>query len=220
MDDLAPATPCGIILYEPIPPSDSLGQSLVSNLHNCSIEVPTSARYPTLAAQCERVMEAGFRDIHGAADCSFIWNEWINGEEKERLSRQEKVDEIEEWESLAKHYSVVWGASESRSDPKQTESKAQVIRGDGTALPPRKVSQPVDRKKRMFEAPEPSSEEDETKPPPRGDGTISVLPSQATEVPVKVKKTLQVPESARAGEQSPERQFGIAWAWAKNQEIS
>lgn len=51
----------------------------------------------------------GFRSGQGAADVDFIWEEWVSGDEKERVAALEMLDEVEEWRMLARHYCVAWG---------------------------------------------------------------------------------------------------------------
>jgi [phosphatase 2A protein]-leucine-carboxy methyltransferase len=204
---LAPITPCGIVIYEPILPNDVFGQRMVSNLNGRGIEMPTLARYPTLESQRERLKADGFTSIQGAADCSFIWNKWIERDEKVRVNRQEMLDEVEEWELLAGHYAIMWGARDGGA----TESKEPVVRGDGTVLPSRTAEQPVNPKKKTFVVPEQSV------PVIRGDGTV--LPSRTADQPANPKKkTFQVPDPHSAGDQSAKERFGNAWSWAKNQQ--
>lgn len=60
----------------------------------------------------------GWRDgeVEGGGGCEVgfegwtvkeIWDQWIDGAEKERLRRCEMVDEEEEWVLLAGHYGVI-----------------------------------------------------------------------------------------------------------------
>lgn len=102
----------GIILYEPIGPDDSFGQMMVSNLAARNIVMPTVQRYKTLDDQKERLIELGFAAPNGgqkAQTVEDIWKKWIPEEERQRLDRLEGLDEVEEWELLARHYGVVWG---------------------------------------------------------------------------------------------------------------
>jgi [phosphatase 2A protein]-leucine-carboxy methyltransferase len=107
---LSPSTPCALILYEPILPNDAFGKRMVSNLQLRGISMPTVEAYPTLAAQRARLLNAGFITLQGASDCAFIWQRWLAPEEKRRAMRCEMLDELEEWELLAGHYCVAWGA--------------------------------------------------------------------------------------------------------------
>ena len=53
------------------------------------------------------------RDGQGAVDVEFLNEHWIEEDEKERISRVEMLDEIEELNMLAKHYCVAWGWRDS-----------------------------------------------------------------------------------------------------------
>ncbi|KAH8804674.1 S-adenosyl-L-methionine-dependent methyltransferase [Xylogone sp. PMI_703] len=102
----------GIILYEPIGSHDSFGQMMVANLAARNIVMPTVQKYKTLDDQKERLAELGFGHPEGAqkaVSIEHIWNKWIPDEEKRRVNQLEGLDEVEEWELLAKHYGVVWG---------------------------------------------------------------------------------------------------------------
>ena len=53
-----------------------------------------------MAAQKERLRIHGFEAGQGAADVDFIWENWIDEREKERVARVEMLDEVEEWRML------------------------------------------------------------------------------------------------------------------------
>ena len=103
-----PSTPLGIILYEPINPSDAFGKVMVSNLAQRGIVLQTLRRYGSLEAQMERMRVYGFFGKHGA-DVKHLWETGVSEAEKERISGLEMMDEVEEWNLLASHYCVVWG---------------------------------------------------------------------------------------------------------------
>jgi [phosphatase 2A protein]-leucine-carboxy methyltransferase len=104
--DLAPL---GLILYEPIRPNDPFGQTMVSNLAARGIQLQTLHRYASLEAQRSRFREQGFGKGQAAGDIEFIWKHWVSEEEKERVAGLEMLDEMEEWELLARHYCIAWG---------------------------------------------------------------------------------------------------------------
>ena len=104
----APSTPLGIILYEPINPSDAFGKVMVSNLAQRGIVLQTIRRYGSLEAQMERMRAYGFSG-KGAADVKYLWETGVRDGEKERIGSLEMMDEVEEWNLLAGHYCVVWG---------------------------------------------------------------------------------------------------------------
>lgn len=103
------ATPLGLILYEPIRPDDPFGRTMVSNLAARGIQLQTLHRYASLDSQRERLQRHGFADGQDAADVDFLWERWVSEGEKERVGGLEMLDEIEEWQLLARHYCVAWG---------------------------------------------------------------------------------------------------------------
>jgi [phosphatase 2A protein]-leucine-carboxy methyltransferase len=102
----------GVVLYEPLGVDDAFGQMMVENLAARGIVMPTVQRYKSLTDQLERLKGLGFGShgggMHGAT-IEEIWEKWISGEEKERVDGLEGLDEVEEWQMLARHYGVVWG---------------------------------------------------------------------------------------------------------------
>jgi [phosphatase 2A protein]-leucine-carboxy methyltransferase len=102
----------GVVLYEPIRVDDAFGQMMVENLAARGIAMPTVQRYKTLNDQVKRLEELIFGGA-GGGSCALtieeIWEKWITSEERERVDRLEGLDEVEEWQMLARHYAVVWG---------------------------------------------------------------------------------------------------------------
>ena len=110
---LKPATPAGIILYEPIRPNDSFGRVMISNLSSRGIELRTVKKYATLTAQRERLKQAGFTAGQGARSVDAIYygegdEEWVSRQERRRVEGLEWLDEVEEWRLLASHYCISW----------------------------------------------------------------------------------------------------------------
>ncbi|KAJ5096853.1 hypothetical protein N7456_007574 [Penicillium angulare] len=101
--------PIGLILYEPIRPDDPFGRTMVSNLATRGIQLQTLHKYSSLEAQRSRLREHGFTSGQAVADIEFIWDRWVPEDEKERVSRLEFLDEMEEWQLLARHYCIAWG---------------------------------------------------------------------------------------------------------------
>jgi [phosphatase 2A protein]-leucine-carboxy methyltransferase len=102
----------GIILYEPIGVDDSFGQMMVSNLAARGITMPSLQSYKTLSDQKNRLGELGFKEDNGGQEAETvekIWEQWIPTAEKDRVDSLEGLDEVEEWQMLARHYAVVWG---------------------------------------------------------------------------------------------------------------
>jgi [phosphatase 2A protein]-leucine-carboxy methyltransferase len=88
---------------------------MVSNLTSRGIHLQTLQKFENLAAQRLRLQSCGFVTSQNATDTDYIWRKWVSEEEKERVSKCEMLDEIEEWILLAKHYCVVWGSREAQS---------------------------------------------------------------------------------------------------------
>jgi [phosphatase 2A protein]-leucine-carboxy methyltransferase len=113
---LKPATPASLILYEPILPQDAFGRTMISNLKTRNIHLRTLTAYPELGDQRARLKGYGFEAGAKAEDTSYIWRRWINEDEKERVSRLEFLDELEELELLLRHYCIAWGWRNGESD--------------------------------------------------------------------------------------------------------
>lgn len=103
----------GIILYEPTNPTSPFGQTMASNLRARNLYMPTLHAYPNLTTQYARLSAAGFSTAQNGADILWLWKNWVSEEEKERISGLEMLDEMEEFELLSKHYTVVWGWRET-----------------------------------------------------------------------------------------------------------
>lgn len=101
-----------IALYEPMPLDDTFGQVMVSNLKARKIHMPSLIRYKDASGQGERLRDAGFETI-GHASVKDAWDAWIDDQEKARLAALEGLDEVEEWQLLAAHYVVAWGAKQT-----------------------------------------------------------------------------------------------------------
>lgn len=103
------STPLSIIIYEPIRPNDPFGQVMISNLAARGIVLQTLKRYANLTRQKLRLKQAGFVGGQKAADMDFLYEQWIDENEKSRVAGLEMLDEMEEWRLLAQHYCVAWG---------------------------------------------------------------------------------------------------------------
>jgi [phosphatase 2A protein]-leucine-carboxy methyltransferase len=103
--------PLALILYEPIRPFDAFGRTMVTNLASRGIHLQTLKRYGSLEAQRLRLRQAGFADAQGVRDVGQLYQseDWVEGGERERVEKLEWLDEVEEWDLLARHYCVAWG---------------------------------------------------------------------------------------------------------------
>lgn len=101
-----------LVFYEPIGVDDPFGQMMVSNLAARNITMPSVQVYETLSDQKSRLAELGFTNEEGgqgAESIEQIWEKWISESEKERVDALEGLDEVEEWQMLARHYAIAWG---------------------------------------------------------------------------------------------------------------
>ncbi|KAI0508432.1 leucine carboxyl methyltransferase [Xylaria bambusicola] len=97
-----------LVIYEPIHPNDPFGKQMVSNLAARRIRMPTLEKFTSTNEQEARLRDAGFSSVHSLT-IERIWEDWVSSEEKERVDALEGLDEVEEWNLLADHYSVSWG---------------------------------------------------------------------------------------------------------------
>lgn len=97
-----------VVIYEPVHPHDPFGRQMVSNLAARHIRMPTLEEYADTSKLEARLRDAGFDTAHSLT-IEKIWEDWISLDEKERVDSLEGLDEVEEWNLLAGHYSVSWG---------------------------------------------------------------------------------------------------------------
>lgn len=109
-----------ITVYEPIGGNDSFGQVMIENLASRGISLPTLKQFPTLESQVNRLDQKGFTDsshkFAAAADIWYIFESWIPDSEKERISKLEVLDEIEELSLLLKHYCISWAVKTTNAE--------------------------------------------------------------------------------------------------------
>lgn len=104
----------GIVLYEPIGINDPFGEMMVANLAARDIRMPSLSSFRTLQDQKSRLSDLGFEGLlaeagQEAETIEDIWASWVSSAEKQRVDDLEGLDEVEEWQMLARHYAVVWG---------------------------------------------------------------------------------------------------------------
>lgn len=106
----------GLVLYEPIGGEDAFGKVMIQNLAARGIVLKTLKKYSSLERQKERLRILGFSKGQDAADVDFIHDNWMDEGEKERIAKLEMLDEMEEWQLLARHYCVAWGWRDGGSE--------------------------------------------------------------------------------------------------------
>ncbi|KAL3896722.1 MAG: hypothetical protein SGCHY_003887 [Lobulomycetales sp.] len=96
--------------FEQILPEDAFGRVMLENLGNRGISLPGIRACPTIQAQLDRYKEGGFQGS-GAIDMHDLHQHCMLPDTKARLDGIERLDELEEWNLLSRHYCVSWGVS-------------------------------------------------------------------------------------------------------------
>jgi [phosphatase 2A protein]-leucine-carboxy methyltransferase len=109
----------GIVIYEPTNPYSEFGQVMIKNLAVRGLSMQTIHKYPTLQSQLARLKDAGFEHGQNGADMLWLWQNWVDEREKDRIVTLELMDELEEWQLLAEHYLITWGWRESGTNSGQ-----------------------------------------------------------------------------------------------------
>lgn len=105
-----------VLIYEPIRGDDAFGKMMIRNLAARGLELKTLEKYSTLELQRQRLTDAGFTTAK-ACTMSHVFENWASVTERERISKLEMLDELEEWTLLADHYciSVGWKGLDENS---------------------------------------------------------------------------------------------------------
>ncbi|CAA21793.1 leucine carboxyl methyltransferase, involved in regulation of PPA2 [Schizosaccharomyces pombe] len=102
----------GIVVYEPIQGMDNFGKMMKANLSARGVILKTLDCYETTEQQRMRFLDYGYSEVI-AEDFLTIEETWIPIEEKKRTMSIEMLDELEEWQLLAKHYCLTFAATEN-----------------------------------------------------------------------------------------------------------
>eukprot|EP01064_Diplonema_japonicum_P033290 TRINITY_DN6519_c1_g1_i1.p1 TRINITY_DN6519_c1_g1~~TRINITY_DN6519_c1_g1_i1.p1 ORF type:complete len:321 (+),score=65.58 TRINITY_DN6519_c1_g1_i1:43-1005(+) len=94
-----------IVTYEQINPTTPFGQRMLTNLAARGCPLLSYSAYPTLEAQVDRYLSAGFTSC-SAKDMNDVWAS-LSAADKLRVSKIELLDEIEEWVLIHSHYSFI-----------------------------------------------------------------------------------------------------------------
>ncbi|KAJ3221385.1 hypothetical protein HK099_003559 [Clydaea vesicula] len=97
------------LTFEQILPGDKFGEVMLQNLHSRNIDIPGIFAYPDLISQQQRYRNFNFEMSH-SIDMFTLFKDFVSSEEKSRLDKIEKLDEVEEWDLLSKHYCISWGS--------------------------------------------------------------------------------------------------------------
>lgn len=96
-----------LLFYEPIGLNDEFGRVMIENLEMRGLYMPTIAEYPTIESQLHRLKTLGLIPLK-YGDIETIRNNWFSNTERERLSKLELLDEVEEMNLLLKHYVIIY----------------------------------------------------------------------------------------------------------------
>jgi tRNA wybutosine-synthesizing protein 4 len=91
--------------YDMISPEDIYGRSMIRNLHAAGFEIPGIEDFPTLDDQKNRFLETGWDAAHSCT-MRHYYDKILPAECKDRVSKLEILDEVEELNLLMDHYSV------------------------------------------------------------------------------------------------------------------
>eukprot|EP00050_Salpingoeca_kvevrii_P008590 m.303806 g.303806 ORF g.303806 m.303806 type:complete len:303 (+) comp16234_c0_seq1:22-930(+) len=99
--------PCAFYVnYEMVNPHDAFGQVMLRNLQSRGCALLGLAACPTVDAQIQRYLAAGWQQA-SAADMGAVYRS-IPSEERQRIERIEFMDEFEEWDLINQHYCMSW----------------------------------------------------------------------------------------------------------------
>jgi tRNA wybutosine-synthesizing protein 4 len=95
-----------VVTYEQIRPDDAFGRMMVENLSRRGCRLETLLKYPTLDAQQQRYLDAGWTDVR-ASTMLDVHQLAIDAVDRVRAERLEIFDEVEEWRLIQTHYTLV-----------------------------------------------------------------------------------------------------------------
>lgn len=97
--------------YDMFNPTDTFGKMMRSNLESSAgYTIPGFTDFPTLSSHEAKFVDVGFcADTTKACSMLDAYKGMIPDEDKVRLQSIERFDEIEEWELLMSHYSLLLG---------------------------------------------------------------------------------------------------------------
>jgi O-methyltransferase involved in polyketide biosynthesis len=95
-----------VLTYEQIRPDDAFGRMMLENLARRGCRLETLLRYPSLEAQRQRYLDAGWTDVR-ASTMLDIYRNALDIDDRRRIERLEIFDEMEEWRLFQTHYALV-----------------------------------------------------------------------------------------------------------------
>ncbi|XP_074145534.1 tRNA wybutosine-synthesizing protein 4 [Sminthopsis crassicaudata] len=94
------------ILYEQMGPHDPFGQVMLRHFERLSSPLHGLARFPDVAAQRRRFLDAGWGAC-SVVDMNEFYRGFIPAQERERMEALEPFDEFEEWHLKCSHYFIL-----------------------------------------------------------------------------------------------------------------
>ena len=98
-------TSCAYASYGMTQPHDAYGETMTRNLLSRGIELDCLTTYPTTEHQITRMKQFGFSHVH-CVDMNYVYNNYIDADDRRRAERSEFMDEFEEWRMIQEHYCV------------------------------------------------------------------------------------------------------------------
>ncbi|BGP02217.1 Leucine carboxyl methyltransferase 1 [Rhodotorula toruloides ATCC 204091] len=98
-----------VVSYDPFGLDDSFGKVMRRNLALRSLTLPGADSTPSLASLTSRLEKNGINGSTGSMSVREIRDEVVPVKEKERVSKLENLDEVEELNLVLEHYAVTWG---------------------------------------------------------------------------------------------------------------
>jgi hypothetical protein len=92
------------VTYDMISPYDAFGKVMANNLRSAGYKVPGFTEFHDLNLQMKRFLDCESWDLATSIKMLDAYEKLINKEEKQRISKLEIFDEIEEWGLLMSHY--------------------------------------------------------------------------------------------------------------------
>ena len=92
------------VTYDMISPYDAFGKVMANNLRSAGYKVPGFTEFHDLNLQMKRFLDCESWDLATSIKMLDAYEKLINKEEKQRISKLEIFDEIEEWSLLMSHY--------------------------------------------------------------------------------------------------------------------
>ena len=92
------------VTYDMINPYDAFGKVMATNLRSAGYKVPGFIDFHDLSLQMKRFIDCESWDLATSIKMLDAYEKLISKEDKQRISKLEIFDEIEEWSMLMSHY--------------------------------------------------------------------------------------------------------------------